>query len=385
MQWKVSFKVVQFHYIVNMRRRLTDFYIFAWIANHLIYYPTPLILNVFWSFGFLLGICLIIQIISGIFLAMHYIPHSDLAFNSVIYIMRDVNLGWFIRYLHCNCASFCFFFLYCHMFRGIYYHSYKKPLSWISGFLLFILMMATAFFGYILPWGQMSYWAVTVITNLLNAFPVIGQPILELIWGGFSVSNATLTRFYSFHFTLPFLIVGLSALHIALVHEEDTSNQLLIATHDYIPFYPYFFKKDLVVLWITLFILIYIITYYPNIFSHPDNNIPANALVTPTHIVPEWYFLPYYAILRSVSNKLGGLCLLIAFLVFLAFLPWLSSNNNYILSNYFYMPKTFFFANTFCSFIVLGWIGYQMPITPYIECGLINFIFFCINLFFFIS
>jgi ubiquinol-cytochrome c reductase cytochrome b subunit len=269
-------------------------YILSVVDGHLIDYPAPLNLSYAWSFGALAGICLGIQIITGVFLAMHYTPHIDLAFCSVEHIMRDVNSGWLIRYMHANGASMFFIAVYCHIFRGLYYGSYLAPreLLWCSGVLIFLLMMATAFIGYVLPWGQMSFWGATVITNLFSAIPFVGPSIVEWLWGGFSVDNATLNRFFSLHFLIPFIIAALVIAHISLLHRDGSNNPLGIdSSIDKINFYPYYYVKDLFS--VTVFIVFFslFLFYYPNLLGHPDNYIPADSLSTPAHILPEWYFL----------------------------------------------------------------------------------------------
>lgn len=273
----------------------------SFLDNHLIHYPTPINLTYAWSFGSAAGICLIIQMLSGIFLAMHYTPHIDLAFSSVEHIMRDVNHGWLIRYIHANGASMFFIVVYCHIFRGLYYGSYMQPrqLLWCTGVLIFILMMATAFMGYVLPWGQMSFWGATVITSLVTALPIIGQTIVDWLWGGFTVNNATLNRFFSIHFFLPFVIAGLTIIHLALLHRDGSNNPLGTDSGvDKISFYPYFFVKDLYAFFVFVFVFAVFVYFYPNTLGHPDNYIPADPMHTPAHIVPEWYFL------RASSNLL---------------------------------------------------------------------------------
>lgn len=298
------------------------------IANHILNYPTPVNLNYFWSFGSLAGVCLVIQMLTGIILAMHYTPHVDLAFNSIQYIMREVNYGWLIRYMHANGSSFFFIVTYLHMARGLYFKSYIQPRQhlWISGCILFLLMMATAFFGYILPWGQMSFWGATVITNLLTAIPYIGEPLVTWVWGGFSVDNATLNRFYSLHYLLPFIIAAMTFVHLALLHEAGSNNPLGLEPIDNIRFFPYFYLKDLFALLIFFCFYFFIIAYYPNSLGHPDNNIQANMLVTPAHIVPEWYFLPFYSILKSVPSKAGGVICMGLSIIILFFLPYLDQS-----------------------------------------------------------
>ena len=286
-----------------LTQRWTNNFLLSFIHNHIVTYPTPINLNYAWSFGSVAGICLVIQIITGIFLAMHYVPHISLAFDSVEHIMRDVNYGWLIRYCHANGASVFFIVVYLHIFRGLYYGSYMHPRGWLwaSGVLIFILMMATAFMGYVLPWGQMSFWGATVITNLFSAVPVYGPLIVEWLWGGFSVDQATLNRFYSLHYLLPFIIAAVTVLHLCLLHKYGSNNPLGINTDiTSVPFYPYFYVKDFFSFWVFLFGYLTLVFFVPNMLGHPDNYIPANPMVTPAHIVPEWYFLPFYAILRSI-------------------------------------------------------------------------------------
>jgi ubiquinol-cytochrome c reductase cytochrome b subunit len=304
-------------------------YILSVVDGHIIDYPAPINLSYAWSFGALAGICLGIQIVTGIFLAMHYTPHIDLAFSSVEHIMRDVNSGWLIRYMHANGASMFFIVVYCHIFRGLYYGSYMAPREhlWCSGVVIFLLMMATAFMGYVLPWGQMSFWGATVITNLFSAIPVAGPSIVEWLWGGFSVDNATLNRFFSLHFLMPFVIAGMVIAHIALLHRDGSNNPLGIdSSMDKIAFYPYYYVKDLfsVVVFVVFFSLF--LFYYPNLLGHPDNYIPADPMSTPAHIVPEWYFLPFYAILRSIPDKLGGVAAMGGAIVILLFLPFINTS-----------------------------------------------------------
>ena len=316
-------------FFVTKSIRWNKNYVLSFFDSHLIHYPAPINLTYAWSFGSTAGICLVIQILTGIFLAMHYTPHIDLAFSSVEHIMRDVNNGWFIRYAHANGASMFFIVVYSHIFRGLYYGSYMHPrqLLWCSGVLIFILMMGTAFMGYVLPWGQMSFWGATVITNLATAIPIVGQPIVDWLWGGFTVNNATLNRFFSLHFLFPFLIAGLSLLHLALLHKDGSNNPLGVDTSvDKVPFYPYFIVKDLFAFFIFTFVFSVFIFYFPNAMGHPDNYIPANPLVTPAHIVPEWYFLPSYAILRSIPNKLLGVLALLASILILLILPVVNSS-----------------------------------------------------------
>jgi len=340
------------------------------LDNHIIHYPTPININYAWSFGAIAGICLIIQILTGIFLAMHYTPHIDLAFSSVEHIMRDVNNGWLIRYMHANGASMFFIVVYCHIFRGLYYGSYMAPrqLLWCSGVLIFILMMATAFMGYVLPWGQMSFWGATVITNLFSAIPYIGQPFTQWLWGGFTVSNATLNRFFSLHFLLPFVIAGLSIIHLALLHRDGSNNPLGIESSvDKIPFYPYFFVKDLFSFFVFMFFFAAILLYFPNSLGHPDNYIPANPMQTPSHIVPEWYFLPFYAILRSIPNKLGGVVAMLGALIVWFFIPFI--NTSEIRSTTFRPLFKIFYWLLVADFLILGWVGQKPVKDTYIIVG----------------
>lgn len=345
-------------------------YLIAFLNNHLITYPTPINLSYAWSFGSLAGICLIIQILTGIFLAMHYTPHIELAFSSIEHIMRDVNNGWFIRYAHANGASMFFIVVYCHIFRGLYYGSYMHPrqLLWCSGVVIFILMMATAFMGYVLPWGQMSFWGATVITSLVTAVPYIGQLIVDWLWGGFTVNNATLNRFFSLHFFLPFVLAALSLVHLSLLHKVGSNNPLGSDSYiDKIPFYPYYFVKDIFAFFIFLFIFSIFLFYFPNALGHPDNYIPADPMHTPPHIVPEWYFLPYYAILRSIPDKLYGVLAMGGSLIVLFIIPF--SNTSEIRSTDFRPIFKIFYWLLVTDFLLLGWIG-QKPVTDvYILVG----------------
>ena len=345
--------------------------------NHLINYPTPVNLHYIWNFGFLSFICLFIQIFSGILLAMHYSPNIDFAFISVEHIMRDINFGWLLRYIHSNGASVFFMIVYIHILRGLYYGSYTVPrhIVWMIGVIIFLLMIITAFIGYVLPWGQMSLWGATVITNLLSVIPFIGNFIVEWIWGGFSVDNPTLNRFFSFHYVLPFILVGLSIIHILILHQDGSGNPLGIDSKvDKISFYPYFFLKDL--LSCILFIIYYSIFVYfaPNLLGHPDNYVEANSMVTPIHIVPEWYFLPFYAILRSIPDKLWGVIMMLFSILILFFLPFIHSTE--IRSSRFRpLYKLFYWLIVSCC-LILGWIG-EMPVEPpYILIGQIASIYY---------
>lgn len=294
-------------------------------------FPTPKNFNYFWNFGALAMVNLVIMIVTGIFLAMNYQPNTAMAFDSVERIVRDVNFGWLLRYVHSNGASMFFIVTYIHIFRGLYYGSYKKPreLLWIIGVIILLLMMATAFMGYVLPWGQMSYWGATVITNLFSAIPVVGEYIVTLLWGGFSVDNPTLNRFFSLHYLLPFVITGVVFLHIVALHITGSNNPLGIevkSEQDTLPFHPYYTVKDSVGICVYLLIFAVLVFFAPDYLGHADNYIPANPLVTPAHIVPEWYFLPFYAILRSVPSKLGGVLMMFGAIAVLFVLPWLDTS-----------------------------------------------------------
>jgi quinol-cytochrome oxidoreductase complex cytochrome b subunit len=313
-----------------------------------------------WNFGSLAGLSLAIMIVTGIVLAMSYTAHVDYAFSSVERIMRDVNHGWMIRYIHMNTASFFFIVVYLHMFRGLYYGSYKAPreLLWILGVVIFLLMMATAFMGYVLPWGQMSFWGATVITNLFSAIPYVGESIVTLLWGGFSVDNATLNRFFSLHYLMPFIIAGVVVLHIVALHRFGSNNPIGIDTRgpqDTISFHPYYTIKDVFGIAVFLLLLAVVVFFFPNAMGHPDNYIPANAMQTPAHIVPEWYFLPFYAILRAVPDKLGGVLLMFGAIAVLFILPWLDKSP--VRSARFRPLFRIFFWIFFVNAIALGYLG----------------------------
>jgi ubiquinol-cytochrome c reductase cytochrome b subunit len=360
-----------------LRIRWNKNYLVSILNSHVIDYPTPSNLTYAWSFGSTAGFCLVIQILTGVFLAMHYTPHIDLAFVSVEHIMRDVNNGWLIRYMHANGASMFFIVVYSHIFRGLYYGSYMYPREhlWCSGVVIFILMMATAFMGYVLPWGQMSFWGATVITNLFSAIPFVGPAIVEWLWGGFSVDNATLNRFFSFHFLVPFLIAGMSLVHLALLHEHGSNNPIGVESSvDKIPFYPYFYVKDLLAFFGLVTVFAVFVFYFPNLMGHPDNYIPANPMVTPAHIVPEWYFLPFYAILRSIPDKLGGVIAMGGALVILLAIPFI--NTSEIRSSQFRPIFRIFFWLLVVDFLILGWIGQKPVESPFVEVGQIATIFY---------
>ena len=334
--------------------------IFSTLQHTLVDYPTPKNLNYWWNFGSLAGIFLMIQIITGIVLAMHYTPSVEGAFASIEHIMRDVNYGWLIRYIHMNGASFFFIVVYIHIFRGLYYGSYKSPreVLWWLGLIILLLMMATAFMGYVLPWGQMSFWGATVITNLFSAVPIVGTAVVEWLWGGFAVDNALLNRFFALHYLFPFLIVGVVILHIVALHTHGSNNPLGIdrkGPQDSIPFHPYYTIKDLFGLSFVLTIFAAVVFYAPDYLGHPDNYIPADPLKTPAHIVPEWYFLPFYAILRAVPDKLGGVIAMISAILILFALPWLDTSK--VRSATFRPIYKKFFWFLLIDVIILTWVG----------------------------
>nr|AFV95221.1 cytochrome b [Bombina pachypus]AFV95235.1 cytochrome b [Bombina pachypus] len=330
--------------------------------------PAPSNISAWWNFGSLLGICLIIQILTGLFLAMHYTADTTMAFSSVAHICRDVNYGWLIRNLHANGASFFFICIYFHIGRGIYYGSFLFKETWNIGVILLFLVMATAFVGYVLPWGQMSFWGATVITNLLSAIPYIGTTLVQWIWGGFSVDNATLTRFFAFHFLLPFVIAGITILHLLFLHETGSSNPTgLNSNTDKIPFHPYFSYKDLLGFLLMLTMLALLAMFTPNLLGDPDNFTPANPLVTPPHIKPEWYFLFAYAILRSIPNKLGGVLALVFSILILALLPLLHTAKQ---RSMMFRPITqIVFWSLIADTLILTWIGGQPVEEPFILIG----------------
>jgi quinol-cytochrome oxidoreductase complex cytochrome b subunit len=343
----------------------------ALLEHDLVEYPTPKNLTYWWNFGSLAGIFLVIMIVTGVVLAMHYTPHADLAFDSVERIMRDVNYGWLLRYIHMNGASMFFLIVYIHLFRGLYYGSYKYPreLLWILGVVILLLMIATAFMGYVLPWGQMSYWAATVITNLFSAIPLVGNKIVTLLWGGFTVGNPTLNRFFSLHYLLPFVIVAVVGLHLVALHQHGSNNPLGIdarGPQDTIPFHPYHTIKDSFGLCLALLVFAFFVFYAPNFAASADNYIPANPMVTPNHIVPEWYLLPYYAILRSITfdflgipSKLLGVVLSLGSLVLLFLVPWLDTSR--VRSARFRPIYKWLFWLLIASVLALGYVGSQPP------------------------
>nr|AHG53334.1 cytochrome b [Drosophila santomea] len=353
------------------------------IANNaLIDLPAPINISSWWNFGSLLGLCLIIQILTGLFLAMHYTADVNLAFYSVNHICRDVNYGWLLRTLHANGASFFFICIYLHVGRGIYYGSYLFTPTWLVGVIILFLVMGTAFMGYVLPWGQMSFWGATVITNLLSAIPYLGMDLVQWLWGGFAVDNATLTRFFTFHFILPFIVLAMTMIHLLFLHQTGSNNPIgLNSNIDKIPFHPYFTFKDIVGFIVMIFILISLVLISPNLLGDPDNFIPANPLVTPAHIQPEWYFLFAYAILRSIPNKLGGVIALVLSIAILMILPF------YNLSKFrgiqFYPINQILFWSMLVTVILLTWIGARPVEEPYVLIGqiltIIYFLYYLIN------
>ncbi len=334
--------------------------IFGFVHSSFVAYPTPRNLNYWWTFGAILSFMLASQIVTGVILAMHYTPHVDLAFNSVEHIVRDVNYGWLLRYLHSNGASMFFIAVYIHMFRGIYYGSYKEPreVLWILGVIIYLLMMATGFMGYVLPWGQMSFWGATVITNLFSAIPFVGESIVTLLWGGYSVGNPTLNRFFSLHYLLPFVIAGVVVLHVWALHVAGQNNPAGVepkTEKDTVPFTPYATLKDAFGIACFLIFFSWFVFYMPNFLGEADNYIKADPAVTPTHIVPEWYYLPFYAILRSIPSKLGGVVAMFSAILVLAFLPWLDSSKVRS-SRYRPLAKQFFWIFVVVC-LLLGWLG----------------------------
>ncbi|WP_316860316.1 cytochrome b/b6 [uncultured Cohaesibacter sp.] len=340
-----------------MERRLP---IFGFVHGSFVAYPVPKNLNYFWTFGAILAICLVAQILTGVVLVMHYAPNTAIAFDSVEHIMRDVNWGWMLRYMHANGASMFFIAVYIHIFRGLYYGSYKAPreVVWILGVVIFLLMMATGFMGYVLPWGQMSFWGATVITNLFSAFPIIGDPIVELLWGGFAVDNATLNRFFSLHYLLPFMLAAVVGLHIWAFHVVGNNNPTGVEvkdSQDTVPFTPYYTVKDIFAAVVFLVFFAWMMFMVPNFMGHPDNYIPADPMVTPPHIVPEWYFLPFYAILRAIPDKLGGVLAMFGAILVLFVLPWLDTSKVRSMS-YRPLGKQFFWIFVIVC-LGLGYLG----------------------------
>nr|UFZ12811.1 cytochrome b [Acanthacorydalis fruhstorferi] len=365
---------------MNKPMRLTH-PLFKIANNSLIDLPTPSNISTWWNFGSLLGLCLIIQILTGLFLAMHYTANIEMAFSSVAHICRDVNYGWFLRTLHANGASFFFICIYFHIGRGLYYGSYKFIHTWMIGVLLLFIVMGTAFMGYVLPWGQMSFWGATVITNLLSAIPYLGTMLVQWVWGGFAVDNATLTRFFTFHFILPFIVLALTMIHLLFLHQTGSNNPLGINSNfDKIPFHPYFSFKDLIGFLIMTMLLTILTLLNPYLLGDPDNFTPANPLVTPVHIQPEWYFLFAYAILRSIPNKLGGVIALVMSIAILFLIPLINSNFQGL---QYYPINQILFWIMVNILILLTWIGARPVEDPYIITGqiltILYFFYFIIN------
>lgn len=349
----------------------------AFVNSHIVDYPTPSNLNYFWSFGSMGGIILVVQIISGILLAMHYTPHIDLAFLSLEYLMRQVDFGWLIRYIHANGASMFFGVIYLHIARGVFYSSYAYPRGqlWISGIIIFILMMATGFMGYVLPWGQMSFWGVTVITNFFTAIPFVGTEIVEWLWGGFTIKNPTLNRFFSLHFTMPFIIAGATILHLSVLHRDGSNNPLgAEASNSVVGFYPYFYAKDLFAFSFFLTIFSFFVMFAPNYLGHPDNYIMADPFQTPKHIVPEWYFLPFYAILRSIPNKIGGVLAMLFAILILFVLPIV--NTSEIRSTTFRPLFKIFLWLLIGDFLFLGWVGQKAVRDTFVFAGQVGTVYY---------
>jgi ubiquinol-cytochrome c reductase cytochrome b subunit len=351
--------------------------------GHLMQYPTPKNLNYWWTFGGILTFCLVTQIITGLVLAMHYIADADLAFSSVEHIMRDVNYGWLLRYLHANGASMFFIAVYIHMARSLFYGSYKEPreLIWIIGVFIFLLMIATAFMGYVLPWGQKSFWGATVITNLFSAIPVFGESITNWLWGGYSVGSPLLTRFFTLHYLLPFLIFGLVILHVWALHVPGNNNpegiDVIQGSQDTVPFHPHYVVKDVLALIVFMIIFAGFVFFTPNLLGHTDNYIQANPLQTPEHIVPEWYFLPFYAILRAIPDKLGGVIMMVSAIAILAFLPWLDTSK---VRSAKYRPLFRQFYWIFlANFLLLGYLGAQAAEGIYVIISRIATVYYFVH------
>nr|QWX94876.1 cytochrome b [Plaxiscelis pagana] len=352
------------------------------VNGSLIDLPSPSNISLWWNFGSLLGMCLMIQIITGIFLAMHYTANVELAFNSVVHICRDVNNGWLLRNTHANGASLFFICLYLHIGRGLYYSSYKLIMTWNVGVILLFLVMGTAFLGYVLPWGQMSLWGATVITNLLSAIPYLGNDIVKWLWGGFSVNNATLTRFFTLHFLMPFIIAAMVIIHLLFLHQTGSNNPLGVnSNYDKIPFHPYFSIKDIMGMIMTLTMFTLLVLLEPRLLGDPENFIPANPMVTPVHIQPEWYFLFAYAILRSIPNKLGGVIAMILSIAIIIILP--ITNKSKFQSMAFYPINKMMFWSFVTIIILLTWIGARPAEEPFITTGQLlttmYFMYFLIN------
>nr|YP_010463264.1 cytochrome b [Ischnodemus noctulus]UUJ37788.1 cytochrome b [Ischnodemus noctulus] len=352
------------------------------INNSLIDLPSPSCISLWWNYGSLLGLCLAIQLITGIFLAMHYTANITMAFDSVIHICRDVNNGWLIRNSHANGASLFFMFLYLHIGRGMYYSSYKLMMTWNVGTLLLLMVMGTAFLGYVLPWGQMSLWGATVITNLMSAIPYLGNDLVKWLWGGFSVDNATLTRFFTLHFIMPFAVAAMVMVHLLFLHQTGSNNPLGVnSNYDKIPFHPYFSMSDIMGMTISIYMFIMLVMLEPRMLGDPENFIPANPMVTPVHIQPEWYFLFAYAILRSIPNKLGGVVAMVMSISIIMLMPIL--NKMKFQSMMFYPLNKILFWMFVMTIILLTWIGARPAEEPFIMTGqiltIIYFFYFLIN------
>nr|ALS46273.1 cytochrome b [Glycera americana] len=351
-------------------------------SNAMVDLPAPPNLSIWWNFGSMLGLCLVIQIATGLFLAMHYTPHVEMAFSSVAHISRDVNYGWMLRNMHANGSSWFFICLYLHMGRGLYYGSYVMLETWNLGVVILLLVMATAFMGYVLPWGQMSFWGATVITNLFSAIPYVGKALVEWLWGGFAVDNATLNRFFALHFLLPFVITGAAILHLLFLHQTGSNNPLGVnSNYSKIPFHIYYTTKDITGFLVMLFTLLMIVMFTPNLLGDPENFIPANPLVTPIHIMPEWYFLWAYAILRSIPNKLGGVVAMFAAILILFVLPFINHPN--MKGTMFYPLNQILYWSMVSNAILLTWIGGRPVELPYEWLGQIftalYFMFYLVN------
>nr|YP_010963573.1 cytochrome b [Leptobelus boreosinensis]WKZ08056.1 cytochrome b [Leptobelus boreosinensis] len=352
------------------------------MSNSLIYLPTPSNLSMWWNFGSLLGMCMMMQIITGLFLSMHYTANIEMAFSSISHIMRDINYGWMTRTMHSNGASLFFMCMFMHIGRGIYYSSYKYSQTWYSGMMIMMMTMATAFLGYVLPWGQMSFWGATVITNLLSAIPYMGEMLVNWIWGGFAVGNPTLSRFFSMHFILPFISTMIIIIHLFMLHQTGSSNPIGIKSNiDKMPFHPYYTIKDLMGVTFTLMLILTLNMMEPYILSDPDNFTPADPMITPIHIQPEWYFLFAYAILRSIPNKLGGVMALLMSIMILSIMP--KSMNMKFKSLSFYPMSQILFWSFLSIFTLLTWIGSQPVEPPYINTGItltiMYFLYFMID------
>nr|ALO20816.1 cytochrome b [Eudendrium capillare] len=349
--------------------------IFSPINSALVDLPSPSNISYLWNFGSLLGLCFVIQLITGIFLAMHYCADVSIAFSSVIHILRDVNYGFLLKYIHANGASALFLAIYIHIAKGLYYSSYLKIHLWYSGVVIYLIFMLTAFIGYVLPWGQMSFWGATVITNFVSAIPYLGNDIVQWIWGGFSVSNATLTRFFSFHYLFPFLLAGLIIIHIVLLHTLESNSPIgLNPNSDKIPFHIYYTAKDIYGVFLMIILLSLLVFYLPNFLGDVENFIKANPLVTPVHIMPEWYFLFAYAILRAIPNKLGGVIALVGSILILLLLPFLHTSK--IKSINFKPLSKIFYWSFMSNFIFLTWIGSKPVEEPFIVLGQISSIIY---------